>query len=347
MESGARAAVEQRVSFATRLAGPTSIRPMHRTTLAATTALLVAFQGCSASGVEAPQEGRAESVPQLLAPGILSTRMGEYSPTLDVERGELVFMRRTPGEFDYTLYSSRRVDGAWIAPVPLPFSGEWRDGGASFVPDGSALLFDSRRPAEGLDERSINVWRVARSEDGGADSGRAGWEEPELVRLASEGPSSEDGDQADEFGPFEDSGGNVYFYSFRKPDRGGRHYVLEPGATRVRHENALPDPSADTFVGYATVSADGDLAVIEGRAVGRRDTDLFLYRRDERGRWGAAIELPSVNTRWGEGTPFLTADGTTLVFASTRPSGDERTAVSNLYTIDVAALVEASEARDR
>lgn len=316
---------------------------MTRNQLAAAAALLLALQGCSTSTAAEPPPQGGPGGPELLAPGVLSTRMGEYSPTFDPERQELVFMRRTPGRFDYTLYRSRLVDGAWSEPESLPFSGSWRDGGPSFVPGGDALLFDSRRPAEGLEPESINVWRVERSDAPGAN----GWGAPALLRAVSVNPPSDDGDQADEFGPFEDARGNLYVYSFRVPDRGGRHYVLERGADEVRHESELPDPSANTFVGYASLSPDGNLAVVEGRARGRNDTDLFLYRKDVRGRWGGAIELPSVNTRWGEGTPSITADGRSLLFSSSRTTGDERAAFSNLYRIDLAVLLEADGAQQR
>lgn len=34
--------------------------------------------------------------PAPIAPGIISTEMGEFNPTFDVVRGEFYFMRRTP-----------------------------------------------------------------------------------------------------------------------------------------------------------------------------------------------------------------------------------------------------------
>ena len=57
----------------------------------------------------------------------MSTLDGEYSPTFDALRGELVFMRRTPGLFDYTLVRSRFDDGRWTATKTLPCSETWRD----------------------------------------------------------------------------------------------------------------------------------------------------------------------------------------------------------------------------
>ncbi|MTB51775.1 hypothetical protein [Lewinella sp. W8] len=42
----------------------------------------------------------ADDEVHLIAPGLVSTKMGEYSPTFDPARNELYFMRRTPGVFD-------------------------------------------------------------------------------------------------------------------------------------------------------------------------------------------------------------------------------------------------------
>ena len=60
-----------------------------------------------------------EPTPRLISPGVVSTAQGEYSPTFDTTRRELVFMRRTPGQFDYTLYSTRVSEDGWSEPEAL------------------------------------------------------------------------------------------------------------------------------------------------------------------------------------------------------------------------------------
>lgn len=187
-------------------------------------------------------------------------------------------------------------------------------------------MFDSRRPVEGLAPDSIHIWRVERAGDG--------WGVPQLVRAASQDPPGEVGAGADEFGPLLDRQGNLYFYSFRTPLRAGSHYVVPADDPhRARRETDLPDPSAATFVGYATLSADGRTAVIEGRARGRSDTDLFVATRGADGTWSAARPLEAVNTTAGEGTPYLTSDGRTLLFGSTRSGA------SDLYAIELCAAL--------
>jgi hypothetical protein len=282
----------------------------------------------------------AQEAPEMIAPGVVSTSDGEHSPTFDPRRGELYFMRRTPGRFDYTIMASRLVDGEWSEPAVAPFSGEYRDAGPSLSPDGSTLVFDSRRPNAPLREGSIDLWQVTRTDDG--------WTEPALLVEASRDAADEPTAGRDEFGPLLTREGDLYFYSFRRPDRGGRHLRIRAGAPDVvEHAAELPDPSAGTFVCYTTLSADGNLVVFEGRERAGSATDLFAARRDEDGQWGEPFALEAINTPAGEGTPYLSPDGQKLFFASDRPaeSGDAET--SNLFVVDLDAALAREPERDR
>ena len=285
----------------------------------------------SAETVEQDARLVASDTPVLLAPGVVSTTQGEYSPTLDHRRGELYFMRRTPGQFDYTIYVSRLEAGRWSAAEMAPFSGAFRDAAPYLDPSGHQLFYDSRRPAEGLDAGSINLWRVTRQ--------GAGWSAPELLRAPSENPPPVDGVGADEFGPAVDGAGTLYFYSFRPPFRAGARYTARGEAYEaVTLERGLADPSAPTFVSYLYLSPDGRTALMGGRADGRRDGDLFYACRQPEGAWSEARPLPGVNTTAGEQGPWLTADGRLLLFSSTRPTGNPASASSNLYLMSTETL---------
>jgi hypothetical protein len=180
---------------------------------------------------------------------------------------------------------------------------------------------------------SIDLWQVRRDE--------GGWSEPTLLARPSRDEPDEPKPGRDEFGPFLTSDGDLYFYSFRRPDRGGRHYRVRATAPGVvEHASELPDPSADTFVGYMTLSADARLAVFEGRQRIGRATDLFASRRQEDGTWSRAVALESINTTAGEGTPYLTPDGTKLFFASDRPTDAPNASTSNLFVVSTDAVPE-------
>lgn len=246
--------------------------------------------------------------PAPIAPGVVSTRDGEHSPTLDVERGELIFMRRTPGLFDYTLYSSRWDGSTWTEPTALPFSGDGRDAGSYLDPTGETLYFDSRRPVDGLARNSINIWRAERAADG--------WADPVLVEGPSRNPATANAAAVDEFGPAVDGAGTLYVYSFRAPYRAGTRVVSQgPEFTGATPDASIPDPSQPTFVSYLYVSPDGRTAIMEGRGAEGAGSDLYYSCRCDDGTWTAAEPLPRASGPGYEGGPWMTPDGSMLLFS--------------------------------
>ena len=266
---------------------------------------------------------------ELVAAGKVSSIQGEHSPTFDVLSNELVFMRRTPGKFDYTLYTSKLTGDSWSKPKVMPFSGNYRDGGAYFSPNGQSIVFDSRRPTEKLKQGSINLWQSNRLS-------ASQWSEPKLLEKASANTATESVAGSDEFGPLLTSSGDLWFYSFRQPLREGAYYRQMSNGQLVR-DTQLPDPSANTFIAYLSLSKDMNTAVIEGRSQKSRDTDLYYACRVD-GEWGPAIPLSKINTSAGEGTPFLTADSKWLWFASDRKTDNANSVGANIYRISTTHL---------
>ncbi|MEO0338069.1 MAG: hypothetical protein AAF242_02540, partial [Bacteroidota bacterium] len=224
---------------------------------------------------------KGQGQPTVIAPGIVSSSLGEYSPTYDALRNELLFMRRIPNNFEYTIMTTSLAHEGWSTPDTINFSGEYRDAAPYFSPDGNQLFFDSRRPHPLLGKNSIDLWSSKRTKEG--------WTTPQLL----EGPSvnSPSEKEVDEYGPAIDGAGDLYFYSFRKPYRGGKSYFSPgPDYSTVTINGDLPDPSASTFIAYLYISPSGNLAIMEGRASGRRDTNLFYCRKDKNGNWSAMRE---------------------------------------------------------
>jgi len=266
---------------------------------------------------------------ELIAPGKVSTNFGEHSPTFDVHSNELIFMRRTPGQFDYTLYSSTLSNKGWSEPTILEFSGKFRDAAPYFSPNGQNLVFDSKRPAIEFTKDSINIWQVTRRASGG-------WSEPFTLANASSNGKDETKAGRDEFGPLLTDDDKLLFYSFRQPMRGGAYYQADTSSA-PKIQNEIPDPSARTFIAYLTLSKDGNTAVMEGRGQGSSATDLYYACKSE-GKWSKATPLTAVNTEFGEGTPFITADSRWLWFASSKPTSADNTNGPNIYRISTAKL---------
>ena len=266
---------------------------------------------------------------ELIAPGKVSTIFGEHSPTFDVHSNVLIFMRRTPGQFDYTLYSSTLVGDVWSAPIIVEFSGKYRDAAPYFSPNGQKLVFDSQRPAINFTEDSINIWQVNKQADGG-------WSEPFILSHASSNNKDEIKVGRDEFGPLLTDENKLLFYSFRQPYRGGAHYQADlDSVPQVQDE--IPDPSASTFIAYLTLSKDGNTAIIEGRGQDSNATDLYYACKSD-GKWSKVTPLSAVNTRFGEGTPFITSDSRWLWFASDKPTLTGNTEGPNIYRVSTSTL---------
>lgn len=268
---------------------------------------------------------------QLIAPGLISSQMGEYSPFFDVNSNELYFMRRTPGRFDYTIYVSKLTNKGWSKPKIASFSGKYRDAAPYLSPDGKTFVFDSRRPSKEVVPNSINIWITQRKD--------SNWEEPELLREASINKESEPETGVDEYGPAIDSNGIIYFYSFRQPYRGGAHYKLNPSAVpTLSLHTELPDPSYRTFVSYSYISPNGRFALLEGKDRSGRGTDIFYTCKNSEDKWYKAKRVDAINTGSGEGLPSLTADGNFLLFTSGRNTNSNMASGDNLYIIETKDL---------
>ncbi|MTB51774.1 PD40 domain-containing protein [Lewinella sp. W8] len=231
------------------------------------------------------------------------------------------------------------MDGAWTRPEIINISGQYRDAAPYLSPDGNTLLFDSRRPTPEDPSNAINLWQSRRT--------ATGWSQPEFLAVPSQNTDEEPTVGQDEFGPAMDDSGQLYFYSFRQPYRGGARYVLPRLSDQdIRLDNSIPDPSDQTFISYLYVSPDATFAVMEGRARGRRDTDLFCSCKQEDGSWTEAVEVPGVNTAANEGGPFVTADGAYLLFTSNRRTKEASAGNANLYLVSAGKLREQCQGKD-
>ena len=118
--------------------------------------------------------------PEIFAPGIISTIHQEHSSLAFSPDGNEIFWsiwpksetgKRIPQQIMYT----KIVDGLWIKPEIVSFSGQFMDGGPCFSPDGQKLYFYSRRPHKkgGKPEKHLDIWIVKRV--------KSGWSEPLLM----------------------------------------------------------------------------------------------------------------------------------------------------------------------
>lgn len=107
-------------------------------------------------------------------------------------------LEKYPQIIKYTKFS----DGKWSDIATAPFSGQWRDGGPAFSPDGERIYFYSRRPKDKTSqEMSDNdIWYVERT--------KQGWNEAKVL-------GNEINTTFVEAAPCLSNNGNLYFSSNR------------------------------------------------------------------------------------------------------------------------------------
>jgi Tol biopolymer transport system component len=268
----------------------------------AMTTLRVALAALLWSAIARAQDIRLPTEPTVLAPGVVSTPGEEFKATVSPDGLTLLYVK-TEDRFQHmAIFESHRRSptAAWEAPVVASFSGVYKDGDPAFAPDGTRLLFISRRPTSGTTVRpGFALWSVPRRADGR-------WGTPTLIDPSLVSDTSE-------FAPSLTSRNVLYF------GRGGHIYRVAPGG----HPEMLPFEGGDP-----AIAADERYLVFDNN-----NGDLYASCRTASG-WSAPRRFaPPINTPAEEGDPWISADGRTMYFYSTRSK-----ATRVLYSVDVSAF---------
>lgn len=247
------------------------------------------------------------AVPELFAPGIVSTRAMDSVPVFSPD-GHEVYWSRLTGRGRSEILVSRLEKGLWTRPRALPFCGGELDARPSLTGDGSRMLFVSRRTVDSRPPAPMcfRLWTTTRDGEG--------WGAP-----APLAPPLDSG--------FEDfsviaADGTIYLSSW-KPGGPGTSpaaiYASRLVDGRYQEPQRLPDTiNAPTGALAAYVAPDQRYLVFE-RIRADETTDLFVSHRQADGSWGPGVDLgPAVNSPGYEHFASLSADGKYFFFASDR-----------------------------
>ena len=274
------------------------------------------------AGVASPPFVR---VPEMIAPGVISTADDEYAGSLTPDGATIYFNKSVPAHNQYTVVVSHLVDGKWSTPVIAPWSGRYSDTDPEVSPDGKTIFFASDRPVGDVVKHDYDIWKVEEQPDGK-------WSAP--IHLPA--PINSD---ANEYMASVTSDGTFYVSSFRDGLTTGTVDIyrvpLEGGAyktaTNVSHDFNAGGPS------YADLDAivSSDDRVMLFSSFGRPDTygsaDLYVsYRKD--GKWQPAHHLKApFNTPERDYSPRFSPDGAYIYFSSERQDTTERARTSLTY----------------
>ena len=261
--------------------------------------------------------GLLQSTPENLGPTVNSP-YGDKSPSISGDGRSLYFVSTRDGDRDIWLSERATAEDDWEAPVNLgpPINNRpSRDASPSISADGRSLYFDSIRP-DRLGQ--IDLW-VARRE-----TTNDPWSESEPVNL---GPMVNSSDVDSH--PSISSDGLSLFFDSTRPGHGS--YDLWVTTRETTHDewgppvNLGPGVNSSVLDGTPDISADGRTLFFlsYNRPGGYGGLDIWVTRRETtEGPWSEPVNLgPTVNSRYGDGWPFISADGSTLFFGSGRPDG--------------------------
>jgi Tol biopolymer transport system component len=235
--------------------------------------------------------------PQMLAPGIISTALGEYNGTFSPDGKTFFYTSEVAGK-GHIVYTQLQADNTWSKPAIAPFSGQYSEYDPLFAPDGSLLYFSSQRPVNPSDRsRQTHIWSVKRTANG--------WGEPKHVPLSGQG---------DYYSSLTRQG-DIYFNIWNT----GK--ILRATQTDTGYvSEALPEIiNSRSDVGDPFISPEEDYLIFRAyfnEGYGRGDLYISF---NINGQWTAPENLGEpINSRAHEICPYVSTDGKLFIFASDR-----------------------------
>ncbi len=260
--------------------------------------------------------------PSIFAAGSVSTEAPEFAVTFSPDGREAFFNRASPDRRTMVILTSRRTDGRWSVPIPVPFSGASLDVDPFLTPDGTRLYFSSNRPRASGKPGDFNTWYVERT--------AAGWSAP-----IDPGPPL-NSDSAEVFVSLAEDGTMAF-----RSDRSGVNRVYL--ARRTPDGWTVPEPIAfGALLGGSNPMIDPDgrfMVLVAPGPDDRADLHLSCRRGTE---WGDPIRLPNVNSRWSDFAPAFGPSGR-LYFTSERPGlvgavADSVRPPGDIYSVELPRL---------
>jgi hypothetical protein len=263
-----------------------------------------------AVAVDSP--GVATQLPEIFAPGVISSPAHEAAPAFAMD-GNTVYFQRSSAE-QSTILVSHRSGNRWSAPEIVSFSGQWNDMEPAMAPDGKSLVFISDRPIEaggqqikshyqGAEHMGGNLWRVRRT--------ASGWGQPEHLPAVVNFSTTI-------FAPSVVADGSVYFMTW---DEKTNHFRLQRAQFRdgaFAPPQPLPFSDGSTSDVDPAVAPDESFMVFGSGRIPKRGMDLFIVFKHN-GAWGEPIWMGDVvNSPGSDAEPRLSPDLNTLYFSSER-----------------------------
>lgn len=265
--------------------------------------LLIASCASLMAYSQSPALVDSSAVPVVVGPGTVSTPNTEWATSFTPD-GQTIYF--SEGAVYWTIVCARRQNSEWQTPQVASFSGRWRDTDPFVSPDGKRLFFISNRPQPGAPQDKAqpasHLWYVTQTAS-------QEWGTPQYLDTTINLPG------IGNYGPSVSGKGALYFCS---RDRGGKNGMQSYYCTWEGDHFAAPQPIH--IEGVSEVQ-DPFIAPDESYLVFVSGNDLYVSVRGQQG-WEKAQKLgPQVNNGDSNSSPYVSADGQTLYYSSSRIVG--------------------------
>lgn len=254
-----------------------------------------------------------ESIPELYAPGIISTGHHEHSgPSFTPDGKEVYWSVFLNFLSPQVILYMKNTENGWTPPEVASFSGQFSDGGPFISPDGKRLFFYSIRPFNGKVKEDADLWYVERKGNT--------WSEPYNVgaKLNTENI---------EASPSVSSNGNLYFYSDRNGGFGGFDIYCSKylNGEYNKPENLGTSINSIGYECYPYIAPDENYILFSGseRGEGFGQGDIYISFKKEDGDWEKALNLgKNINDEYDNRFPIISNNGEILFFVSNKKTMD-------------------------
>jgi Tol biopolymer transport system component len=246
------------------------------------------------------------TVPEIFAPGFVSTESHEFSCCFSPDGNEFYFTQRNPELGQTVVMVSKLVDGVWTIPDVAPFVEKQFSFEPSVTPDNKRLYFQSGKPIPGQQGPPMNVLYVERKDEGWGEAKNPG--APFNPAKAMHISSTEDGTLYTtdiSGGP-----GSECLAVIKKVN--GEYLSLEKLDPPLNQEKQSMHPyisSDESYIIFGSMRPTQQIYSV-----------LFYSYKNEDGNWS---EPKEIDLGMSAGQPHVTPDGKYLFFTSgERGKGD-------------------------
>jgi len=250
-------------------------------------------------------------VPQVFAPGIVSTELNTRDIAISPDGQEIYFCVNVAGYTFSTILVTRQRDGAWSEPEVMEHmqNPSWRNIEPCISADGKKFFFMSNRPdqSKNEDKGDEDIWVMERVGDG--------WGEPTNLGLPVSSASPE-------FFPSLTRDNTLYFtrreesgieYIFRSRWRDGKYQAPEKLPEQV-------NSGQTRFNSFIAPDESYIIVPVYGRKDSLGATDYYVSFRNLDDMWSEPVNMGGkINTPGGsEYSAGVSPDGRYLFFMSSR-----------------------------